>query len=91
MPKSCLDGYLTTACATCPDWADWSDGRGIGCATHYPISLCEHFAKMEGEETASRRKCKYCSHYNKVTKKCEVTDKHTPRKSVCSQFSYIYK
>lgn len=46
MPKSCFDGYLTKGCATCPDWADGTDGRGIGCACHFPIGECPHFAEM---------------------------------------------
>lgn len=50
MPKSCLDGYLTEGCATCSDWADGTDGRGIGCACHFPIGDCPHFAKMMKEE-----------------------------------------
>ena len=46
MPKSCFDGYLTEGCATCPDWADGTDERGIGCATRFPIDWCPHFKKM---------------------------------------------
>ena len=50
MPKSCFDGYLTEGCATCPDWADGTDERGIGCATRFPIDWCPHFKKMWEEE-----------------------------------------
>lgn len=28
--RNCLEGYLTPACKTCPDWADGTDGRGRG-------------------------------------------------------------
>ena len=55
MPKSCFDGYLTEGCKTCPDWADGSDDRGIGCACHFPIMQCPHFAKMFNEEEAQRQ------------------------------------
>ena len=51
--KSCFDGYLTEACATCPDWADGSDERGLGCATHYPIMECPHFARVFNEEQSN--------------------------------------
>ena len=47
--KSCFEGYLTEQCKNCPDWRDGTDGT-IGCATHYPIDLCPHFAKMYKEE-----------------------------------------
>lgn len=45
MARSCLDGYLTEGCKTCPDWHDGSDGS-IGCGTHFPIMLCPYFARM---------------------------------------------
>lgn len=54
MPKSCLDGYLTEGCASCPDWADGSDDRGIGCAAHFPIMECPFFKKMVEEEEAQK-------------------------------------
>ena len=52
--KNCFDGYLTEGCKTCPDWADGTDDRGIGCACHFPIMRCPHFAKMYNEEEALR-------------------------------------
>ena len=55
MPKSCLDGYLTEGCSTCPDWADGTDDRGIGCACHFPIDQCPHFAKMMKEDERAER------------------------------------
>lgn len=55
MPKSCFDGYLTDGCATCPDWADGTGGRGIGCATRYPIDWCPYFKKMWEEEERMRK------------------------------------
>lgn len=55
MPRSILDGYLTDGCATCPDWADGTDDRGYGCACHFPIMYCEHFAKMYSEEEAKQQ------------------------------------
>lgn len=45
---------LTTACATCPDWADGSDNRGCGCACHFPIMECPHYAKMFYERERKR-------------------------------------
>ncbi len=54
MPKSCLDGYLTDGCKTCPDWADGTGERGIGCATHLPIMLCPHFKAMYEQEERER-------------------------------------
>ena len=53
---NCLDGYLTPACANCPDWADGTDNRGIGCACSFPIMKCPHFAKAYEEEERQRRK-----------------------------------
>lgn len=47
---NCFEGYLTPACKTCPDWADGTDGRGLGCACHFPIMHCPHFAKACKEE-----------------------------------------
>lgn len=49
MGKSCLDGYLTPECATCPDWSDGVDGKPIGCNTSMPIMWCKAFAKMFNE------------------------------------------
>lgn len=50
--RSIFDGYLTDACATCPDWADGSDPkRGFGCACHFPIMHCPHFAKVFEEDS----------------------------------------
>lgn len=76
MPKSCLDGYLTPACATCSDWADGTDDRGLGCACHFPIHLCPDFAQMMREEElkSAREKnpihmCDKCRHYNKCYRK----------------------
>ena len=68
MYKSCLDGYLTGGCATCPDWVDGSDpSRGIGCACHFPIYLCGHFSKMMREEELKRKaemvQCPHCGCY----------------------------
>lgn len=56
MPKSCFDGYLTEGCATCPVWADGSDARGIGCACHFPIGECPHFAKIMKEDEKNEHK-----------------------------------
>lgn len=53
--KSCLDGYLTPECKNCPDWADGTDNRGIGCATHHPIMWCPAFAKMYEEEESKEK------------------------------------
>lgn len=51
MGKSCLDGYLTDGCKTCPDWNDGSDRtKGIGCCSHFPIMWCKHFSKMVEEQ-----------------------------------------
>lgn len=47
---NCLEGYLTPACKTCPDWADGPDERGYGCACHFPIMDCPHYAKAYKEE-----------------------------------------
>lgn len=55
MPRSCLDGYLTDGCRTCPDWADGTDNRGIGCACHFPIMHCPHFAAMYEQEEREER------------------------------------
>lgn len=45
--RSCFDGYLTPACATCPDWCDGSDPeRGFGCGCHFPIAWCDAFSQM---------------------------------------------
>lgn len=55
--RNCLDGYLTEGCKTCPDWADGSDPNlGIGCACHFPIHLCPHFAKAMREDEEDNRK-----------------------------------
>lgn len=54
--KSCFDGYLTDHCSQCPDWADGTDGRGIGCGTRFPIDWCPYFAKMFKEEEMKRQK-----------------------------------
>lgn len=44
--KSCFHGYLTEACAICPDWSDGSDPqRGVGCVTPYPIDHCSFFRR----------------------------------------------
>lgn len=55
MSKSCLDGYLTLACATCNYWADGSNPvLGFGCACPYPIMYCSHYAesiKKEGNSS----------------------------------------
>lgn len=51
MPKSCLDGYLTDECASCPDWKDGTkEGEWIGCGTHMPIMMCPYFAQMVEKE-----------------------------------------
>ena len=89
MAKNCLDGYLTPGCATCPDWANGSDDRGIGCATHYPIMWCGHFAKMFNEEREKQRKCKNCFYYDAKSKTCCVdSTKYVPRKHKCDSFMY---
>lgn len=44
---SCLDGYLTKACARCEYWEDGSDPNGsIGCGCPFPIMQCGAFAEM---------------------------------------------
>lgn len=49
--NNCFEGYLTPACATCECWMDGSDPeRGLGCASHYPISWCPHFVDEEQKE-----------------------------------------
>lgn len=88
MPKNCLVEYLTPACASCPDWADGTDNRGIGCATHFPIMECVHFAKMYQEESESLQICKDCDFYNKAEKICTFSGKHTARKNKCSEFTW---
>lgn len=51
MALNCLEGYLTPACASCPDWADGTNPkRGVGCACHFPIMQCPHFRKACEEE-----------------------------------------
>ncbi len=89
MPKSCLEGYLTPACAACQDWVDGSDERGIGCATHYQIMHCEHFAKMTQEEDKKQRICKNCAHYDKREKMCSARGDYTARKNKCAAFSWL--
>lgn len=89
--RSIFDGYLTPACATCPDWEDGTDpNKGFGCGTHYPISWCPHFAKMEKEEAEKMReklhRCKNCHYYDPQTKRCGFHKKYTPRKSKCEFF-----
>lgn len=86
--KNCLEGYLTTACATCPDWADGTDDRGIGCAAHYPIMWCTHFAKMFEQDTANMEICQNCMEYNKDDKTCKVIKTHTAWKNKCAEFSW---
>ena len=59
MAKNCLDGYLTEGCKNCPDWADGTDDRVIGCAAHFPIMLCPHFKAMcEAEESKENEEVK---------------------------------
>lgn len=89
MGKNCLAEYLTPHCANCPDWADGTDDRGIGCATHYPIMWCEHFAAMCKEEAEREKKCKNCACYDKSEKACGITGKHTARKSKCEKFCFF--
>ena len=84
--KSVFDGYLTDGCATCEDWADGSDDRGLGCACHFPIMECPHFAKMTKKEEAKMRICKNCYEYNKDKKICLISSKHTARKNTCNSF-----
>lgn len=55
MPKSCLDGYLTPDCATCPDWRDGTKGTAIGCATRVPIDWCPSFKKVYEEDQKRER------------------------------------
>lgn len=86
--KSCLDGYLTNACHTCPDWADGSDDMGIGCATHYPIMWCPHFAETCEREEAALRLCKNCANYDKSEKMCSAKQCHTAKKNACQFFSW---
>lgn len=51
MALNCLEGYLTPACASCPDWADGTNpNRGVGCASHFPIMDCPHFRNACEEE-----------------------------------------
>lgn len=88
MPKNCLEEYLTEGCPTCPDWADGTDDRGIGCATRWPIMECPHFAKMYNEEEAKKRLCKNCARYEKCEKICRLTSKHTARKNTCQDFTW---
>lgn len=55
--RSCLDGYLTEGCKTCPDWSDGTNPTqlGVGCACHFPIHWCPHFAQaMRANEEAHR-------------------------------------
>lgn len=53
MGRSCFYGYLTPECANCEDWRDGSNMKdGIGCACHFPIMQCPHFAKMCSEQEA---------------------------------------
>lgn len=87
MGKNCLVEYLTPACATCPNWADGTDDRGIGCATHYPIMWCEHFSKMCQEEEEARRICQKCRNYDRLTKTCARSGVYTSRKSGCEYFA----
>lgn len=70
MGRSCLDGYLTDGCKNCPNWADGTDGRGIGCTTSFPIDLCPHFKKMmEFTEKVKRFKVEFveCDGNLKIT------------------------
>lgn len=86
---NCLKGYLTPACATCPDWADGSDDRGIGCACHFPIGDCEHFAEMERNDPRNQHQCRNCANYDKKRKVCKFTDKHVARKYTCLEFCWF--
>ena len=65
---NCLEGYLTPGCASCPDWADGTDDRGIGCACHFPISWCSHFAEMEKNHPRNQKQCRNCGRYCQKTK-----------------------
>lgn len=54
--RNCFEGYLTPECKNCPDWADGTDERGVGCATHYPIMWCKAFVKMFEEDQKADEK-----------------------------------
>ena len=62
MGKSCFDGYLTDGCKDCPDWEDGTEGKGLGCGTHYPIMHCEYFKRMYEEEEKREREERECQH-----------------------------
>lgn len=86
---NCFDGYLTPGCATCPDWADGTDDRGIGCACSFPIGECPHFAEMERNDPRNQHHCKYCISYDKTKHVCTITGKHTAKKNTCLEFNWF--
>lgn len=44
--NNCFEGFLTEHCEGCPWWADGTQGKGLGCATPFPIMACPHFKEM---------------------------------------------
>ena len=50
MGRNCLVEYLTPACATCPDWCDGTNDKGIGCGIHGPIMECAAFREIYEDE-----------------------------------------
>lgn len=86
---NCLTGYLTPGCTACPDWADGSDDRGIGCACHFPISECHHFAEMERKDPRNQRQCRNCACRDRKTKICRITGQYTARKNTCTDFAWF--